>query len=264
MKRIVRANEIMKREIKSVAMATLCCLMIFTSCAKTTRNVNNDEQVVSKELSTKDATGKDIPEWVKGSLGEGTLFEKVDIDGIGGADDEVYIITGRFDDYGSDYRNGLTVVYVHLGTGEVLAQAILCKGNYETRFANLIPGHEGNQIILEITDGNSTYLATNIFVIAVSVDKWQVGENDADVMRVPVISKLLDTTDYDRPVGGIEWREGISSGSISYGLEIVDIEGLEQQGLKICYLASKQDVAGQKAYETRTIYWDCGAWKACQ
>ena len=221
----------MKREIKSVAMATLCCLMIFTSCAKTTRNVNNDEQVVSKELSTKDATGKDIPEWVKGSLGEGTLFEKVDIDGIGGADDEVYIITGRFDDYGSDYRNGLTVVYVHLGTGEVLAQAILCKGNYETRFANLIPGHEGNQIILEITDGNSTYLATNIFVIAVSVDKWQVGENDADVMRVPVISKLLDTTDYDRPVGGIEWREGISSGSISYGLEIVDIEGLEQQGL---------------------------------
>ena len=193
----------MKREIKSVAMATLCCLMIFTSCAKTTRNVNNDEQVVSKELSTKDATGKDIPEWVKGSLGEGTLFEKVDIDGIGGADDEVYIITARFDDYGSDYRNGLTVVYVHLGTGEVLAQAILCKGNYETRFANLIPGHEGNQIILEITDGNSTYLATNIFVIAVSVDKWQVGENDADVMRVPVISKLLDTTDYDRPVGGI-------------------------------------------------------------
>ena len=174
------------------------------------------------------------------------------------------IITGRFDDYGSDYRNGLTVVYVHLGTGEVLAQAILCKGNYETRFANLIPGHEGNQIILEITDGNSTYLATNIFVIAVSVDEWQVGENDADVMRVPVISKLLDTTDYDRPVGGIEWREGISSGSISYGLEIVDIEGLEQQGLKICYLASKQDVAGQKAYETRTIYWDCGAWKACQ
>ena len=219
----------MKREIKSVAMATLCCLMIFTSCAKTTRNVNNDEQVVSKELSTKDATGKDIPEWVKGSLGEGTLFEKVDIDGIGGADDEVYILTGRFDDYGSDYRNGLTVVYVHLGTGEVLAQAILCKGNYETRFANLIPGHEGNQIILEIT----------------------------------VISKLLDTTDYDRPVGGIEWREGISSGSISYGLEIVNIEGLEQQGLQICYLAP-QEIAGQKNFKTRTIYWDCGVWRLCQ
>ena len=171
--------------------------------------------------------------------------------------------TGRFDDYGSDYRNGLTVVYVHLGTGEVLAQAILCKGNYETRFANLIPGHEGNQIILEITDGNSTYLATNIFVIAVSVDKWQVGGNDADVMRVPVISKLLDTTDYDRPVGGIEWREGISSGSISYGLEIVDIEGLEQQGLKICYLVP-QEIAGQKNFKTRTIYWDCGVWRACQ
>ena len=59
--------------------------------------------------------------------------------------------------------------------------------------------------------------------------------------------KLLDTTDYDRPVGGIEWREGISSGSISYGLEIVDIEGLEQQGLQICYLAP-QEIAGQKNF----------------
>lgn len=252
----------MKRKTRAIVVAVLCCLMIFTSCAKTVRDVNNDEQVISKEPSAKDATGKDIPEWVKGSLGEGTLFEKVDIDGIGGADDEVYIITGRFDDYSSDYRNGLTVVYVHLGTGEVLAQAILCKGNYETHFANLIPGHGGNQIILEITDGNSTYLATNIFVIAVSVDEWRVGENDADVMRVPVISKLLDTTDYDKPVGGTGWREGISSDSISSGLEIVDIEGLEQQGLKICYLASKQDVAGQKAYETRTIYWNHGAWES--
>lgn len=91
--------------------------------------------------------------------------------------------------------------------------------------------------------------------------KW--GENDADVMRVPVISKLLDTTDYDRPVGGIEWREGISSGSISYGLEIVNIEGLEQQGLQICYLAP-QEIAGQKNFKTRTIYWDCGVWRVCQ
>lgn len=75
--------------------------------------------------------------------------------------------------------------------------------------------------------------------------------------------KLLDTTDYDRPVGGIEWREGISSGSISYGLEIVDIEGLEQQGLQICYLAP-QEIAGQKNFKTRTIYWDCGVWRVCQ
>ena len=75
--------------------------------------------------------------------------------------------------------------------------------------------------------------------------------------------KLLDTTDYDRPVGGIEWREGISSGSISYGLEIVDIEGLAQQGLQICYLAP-QEIAGQKNFKTRTIYWDCGVWRVCQ
>ena len=75
--------------------------------------------------------------------------------------------------------------------------------------------------------------------------------------------KLLDTTDYDRPVGGIEWREGISSGSISYGLEIVDIEGLEHQGLQICSLAP-QEIAGQKNFKTRTIYWDCGVWRVCQ
>lgn len=136
MKRIVRANEIMKREIKSVAMATLCCLMIFTSCAKTTRNVNNDEQVVSKELSTKDATGKDIPEWVKGSLGEGTLFEKVDIDGIGGADDEVYIITGRFDDYGSDYRNGLMLYRTFDYIEQTIGQKLILRSLKMVSFAD--------------------------------------------------------------------------------------------------------------------------------
>lgn len=85
----------------------------------------------------------------------------------------MYIITGRFDDYGSDYRNGLTVVYVHLGTGEVLAQAILCKGNYETRFANLIPGHEGNQMSTnELAAEENRLNQTAPQTIAAEHEKW--------------------------------------------------------------------------------------------
>ena len=248
-----------KRNVALVLLLTA----ILSSCTKPVQDKNPKYTEDNKARISQNATRELPPEWVNKTLDEWDIYQNVDIDGVGDADDQVYVGTYSLDHYSDDYYDGLTLIYVHLGTGEVLAQAILCKGNYETRFANLIPGHEGNQIILEITDGNSTYLATNIFVIAVSVDEWRVGENDADVMRVPVISKLLDTTDYDRPVGGIEWREGISSGSISYGLEIVDIEGLEQQGLQICYLAP-QEIAGQKNFKTRTIYWDCGVWRVCQ
>ena len=68
---------------------------------------------------------------------------------------------------------------------------------------------------------------------------------------------------YGYPTGGTEWHEGICSDSFSMGLEIVNIEGLEQQGLQICYLAP-QEIAGQKNFKTRTIYWDCGVWRVCQ
>ena len=253
----------METTIKRNVALVLLLTAILSSCTKPVQDKNPKYTEDNKARIPQNATRELPPEWVNKTLDEWDIYQNVDIDGVGSADDQVYVGTYSLDRYSDDYYDGLTLIYVQLGTGEVLAQAILCKGNYETRFANLIPGHEGNQIILEITDGNSTYLATNIFVIAVSVDEWRVGENDADVMRVPVISKLLDTTDYDRPVGGIEWREGISSGSISYGLEIVDIEGLEQQGLQICYLAP-QEIAGQKNFKTRTIYWDCGVWRVCQ
>ena len=253
----------METPIKRNVALVLLLTLILSSCTKPAQDKNPKNTEDNKVRIPQNATRELPPEWVNRTLDEWDIYQNVDIDGVGSADDQVYVGTYSLDRYSDDYYDGLTLIYVQLGTGEVLAQAILCKGNYETHFANLIPGHEGNQIILEITDGNSTYLATNIFVIAVSVDEWRVGENDADVMRVPVISKLLDTTDYDRPVGGIEWREGISSGSISYGLEIVDIEGLEQQGLQICYLAP-QEIAGQKNFKTRTIYWDCGVWRVCQ
>ena len=123
---------------------------------------------------------------------------------------------------------------------------------------------------------NVIYEDNHLLVVEKPVNILSQGDNTNDDDMVNLLKKYLKEKfnkpgnvlvglvhRLDRPVGGIEWREGISSGSISYGLEIVDIEGLEQQGLQICYLAP-QEIAGQKNFKTRTIYWDCGVWRVCQ
>ena len=130
-------------------------------------------------------------------------------------------------------------------------------------FAKLLSDFGGNQIVLEITNRGSTYAATNIFVISAYVEERSTGGTDGEIKKIPEILFLLNTMDYGYPTGGTEWHEGICSDSFSMGLEIVNIEGLEQQGLQICYLAP-QEIAGQKNFKTRTIYWDCGVWRVCQ
>lgn len=185
------------------------------------------------------------------------------IDGVGDADDQVYVGTYSLDHYSDDYYDGLTLIYVQLGTGEVLAKAIPCKGIYKVHFAKLLSDFGGNQIVLEITNRGSTYAATNIFVISAYVEERSTGGTDGEIKKIPEILFLLNTMDYGYPTGGTEWHEGICSDSFSMGLGIVNIEGLEQQGLQICYLAP-QEIAGQKNFKTRTIYWDCGVWRVCQ
>ena len=133
----------------------------------------------------------------------------------------------------------------------------------KVHFAKLLSDFGGNQIVLEITNRGSTYAATNIFVISAYVEERSTGGTDGEIKKIPEILFLLNTMDYGYPTGGTEWHEGICSDSLSMGLEIVNIEGLEQQGLQICYLAP-QEIAGQKNFKTRTIYWDCGVWRVCQ
>ena len=48
---------------------------------------------------------------------------------------KVYVGTYSLDHYSDDYNDGLTLIYVQLGTGEVLAKAIPRKGIYKVHFA---------------------------------------------------------------------------------------------------------------------------------
>lgn len=253
----------METTIKRNVALVLLLTAILSSCTKPVQDKNPKYTEDNKARISQNATRELPPEWVNKTLDEWDIYQNVDIDGVGGADDQVYVGTYSLDHYSDDYYDGLTLIYVQLGTGEVLAKAIPCKGIYKVHFAKLLSDFGGNQIVLEITNRGSTYAATNIFVISAYIEERSSGGTDGEIKKIPEILFLLNTMDYGYPTGGTEWHEGICSDSFSMGLEIVNIEGLEQQGLQICYLAP-QEIAGQKNFKTRTIYWDCGVWSVCQ
>ena len=254
-----RMETTIKRNVALVLLLTL----ILSSCTKPAQDKNPTNTEDNKVRIPQNATRELPPEWVNKTLDEWDIYQNVDIDGVGSADDQVYVGTYSLDRYSDDYYDGLTLIYVQLGTGEVLAKAIPCKGIYKVHFAKLLSDFGGNQIVLEITNRGSTYAASNIFVISAYVEERSTGGTDGEIKKIPEILFLLNTMGYGYPTGGTEWHEGICSDSFSMGLEIVNIEGLEQQGLKICYLVP-QEIAGQKNFKTRTIYWDCGVWRGCQ
>ena len=256
---VKRMETPIKRNVALVLLLTL----ILSSCTKPAQDKNPKNTEDNKVRIPQNATRELPPEWVNKTLDEWDIYQNVDIDGVGSADDQVYVGTYSLDRYSDDYYDGLTLIYVQLGTGEVLAKAIPCKGIYKVHFAKLLSDFGGNQIVLEITNRGSTYAASNIFVISAYVEERSTGGTDGEIKKIPEILFLLNTMGYGHPTGGTEWHEGICSDSFSMGLEIVNIEGLEQQGLQICYLAP-QEIAGQKNFKTRTIYWDCGVWRVCQ
>lgn len=117
-------------------------------------------------------------------------------------DDQVYVGTYSLDHYSDDYYDGLTLIYVQLGTGEVLAKAIPAKGIYKVHFAKLLSDFGGNQIVLEITNRGSTYAASNIFVISAYVEERSTGGTDGEIKKIPEILFLLNTMGYGYPTGG--------------------------------------------------------------
>ena len=65
------------------------------------------------------AKTEDVPLWAKGVETEKKLFKGLNLDGIGDSDDEAYISIYQFGDYEEDR---ITVMRIHLGTGETIAK----------------------------------------------------------------------------------------------------------------------------------------------
>lgn len=186
-----RMETTIKRNVALVLLLTL----ILSSCTKPAQDKNPKNTEDNKARIPQNATRELPPEWVNKTLDEWDIYQNVDIDGVGSADDQVYVGTYSLDHYSDDYYDGLTLIYVQLGTGEVLAKAIPCKGIYKVHFAKLLSDFGGNQIVLEITNRGSTYAATNIFVISAYVEERSTGGTDGEIKKIPEILFLLNTMD---------------------------------------------------------------------
>lgn len=84
-------------------------------------NAEKYEGIIKKTIDTDDK-----PIWAMGTQVDGELYQNLNLDGIGDFDDEAYVSICQF----GDYEDKVTVVSMHLGTGETVAQVFSVYGDY--------------------------------------------------------------------------------------------------------------------------------------
>ena len=62
-------------------------------------------------------TESNEPIWAQGKQTDGQLFQGLNLDGVGNADDEAYVSICQY----GEYDEMVTILRIHLGTGETLA-----------------------------------------------------------------------------------------------------------------------------------------------
>ena len=104
----------METTIKRNVALVLLLTAILSSCTKPVQDKNPKYTEDNKARISQNATRELPPEWVNKTLDEWDIYQNVDIDGVGGADDQVYVGTYSLDHYSDDYYDGLTLIYVQL------------------------------------------------------------------------------------------------------------------------------------------------------
>lgn len=180
-------------------------------------------------------------------------MQGLNLDGDGESDDELYISVYQFGGEASS-RSRITIPRVHLGTGEVLAEFIRDRGwEYSVIFGKLFE-EDRDAIVIEIMDPTSNYSAVEIYAFEVYTD--------SDVGAEWLIPKLntnqdplaLAVSDIVPGTEGVEEFEVRSS--IIKGTEIVDIEGLPRQGIKVL-LNNTNDINNPIS---KILYWMEDGW----
>lgn len=201
------------------------------------------------------AAGSQVPYWAQGVEQDGRLFQGLNLDGVGDADDEVYINTYKFgDEYHSSW---VTVLQVHLGTGEIMAELFPVIGYYDFKTGKIF-SEDRDAIILGIQEYASNYNATHFWVLEVYPAEDDGGRHSSARMWVP-----LDTTAQPdgmsmnilRSSRGIVGNDG--STLMTRMPEVVDVEGSLLQGLKVTIYGSDEE--GLNEWEN-IIYWKNGLW----
>lgn len=172
------------------------------------------------------------PSWAKAVELEAEFLAGLNLDGVGDSDDEAYVSVFHF---GDRFPDKITVLRIHLGTGETMAKIFPVYGFLSLKTGKLFSENR-DAIVLEIMDATSTYGAATIFVV-------RVDAADSAPYFVPYSTStvVLDTTD-----DLIPW---VISGS-----EIADREGVGLQQLVIYSLDAEYPKA--KPMIKNLTYWN--------
>lgn len=182
------------------------------------------------------------PSWAIGAQMEGKLFQNLNLDGVGDADDEVYVSVYQF----GDYEDKVTVIRIHLGTGETLARVFPVHGDYSFLTGKLF-SEEKDAIILQVSNPTSNYGAATVFVMNV---------NPVGVDPIPTVSTRLDTANSITLADGNVIENSVLSNNVTDGTEVVDIAGMPRQGILIYFI----DEDGQYQGLQRILYWTDDGW----
>lgn len=195
-------------------------------------------QTPSPSISEPAADTGEEPGWAAATQIRGAYYSNLNLDGVGGHDDEMYVSIYRWENADLYHLSCATVLRLRLGTGETLSAVIPVAGLISVSFGELFSAGK-DAIVLEIDVPNSNYGAANVFVY----DIHSAGDGEG----CPEIIKRLDT--YADPVSF--WGNDIS-GVLTTGTEIVELGGTETRGLRLPYVGPY----GKFQMESATFYWD--------
>lgn len=237
---------------KAFIMATVCVLLI-TGCGASKSvedSFGTDSQIVENAgrndiegVNTENIIDTKEPSWATGTQMEGKLFQNLNLDGVGEADDEAYVSVYQF----GDYEDKVTVICIHLGTGETMAKVLPVYGDYSFLTGRLF-SEEKDAIILEVKVPASNYGAATVFAF----DVFPVG-----VDSIPTVVTRLDTSESIMLAdGNIIEQSGFENSEVTFGTEAFDVGDMACQGLSVYFIGEK----GQFQERQRILYWIDNGW----
>lgn len=241
----------MKKRLLTVLLMTV--ILVITGCGNagnTEESIGTDKQMPENTNQTDKEENGDIsaeeaenePIWTKGTQIDGTLFQNLNLDGVGDSDDEAYVSIYQF----GDYEEKVTVISIHLGTGETLAQVFPVYGDYSLQTGKLF-SEEKDDIVLQVCDLTSNYGAATVFVVSVS----PVGTDP-----IPSIGTPLNTAESIMLADGNIIDTSLFPNLVTSGTKVVDIEGMPRQGVLIYSVGEEDEYQGLP----RIFYWTDNGW----
>lgn len=165
--------------------------------------------------------GTEEPLWAQGIQANGALFEGLNLDGVGKADDAVYVSGYCFC---GDGDGTFTVLRIHVGTGETVAVVLPVYGAITFKTGRLFT-EEKDGILLEVWDRSDSREEAAVYAINVSSAEAALPNPLplVGVHQLDVVSLI--------PPSGIPLTEG--GFRCAAGTDIVDIEGSSLQGVSL-------------------------------